>query len=368
MRSKVLFLTLVIFECILLGQAHGQDIVIKKDGRQLRTRIIDQDSERIKYHKYEQEDGPVFILYFDEIRTIRYDGKGYQGLPDEVSPQKSPKNNAQPEPDEKTASDTASKSIAPPSRGQNDQHHASQPATSVERENPMLAQINGRLALGAALPLGNFGQTLPGLQNTTLQVGNATTGVGISIGLEYRFAGTHLGIGAEFNAVTNEYQEDGLRSLIKPALEQEFDSTTTITINSISTEPNSNNLVGLYLFSREHLGKNWVYQIRVGAAYQTFIAGEILADFNASPSSGQTQAFRAPFQQLEGEGIAILGGFCIEYMIDGLIGSRNANAPKASLGLEVQFSQAYLNMDPGLAPRQDLNLLQPRAVLNVPLQ
>ena len=47
----------------------AQDIITKKDGTKLITKILEVSPTEVKYKKYSNQDGPTFILPTKDIRS-----------------------------------------------------------------------------------------------------------------------------------------------------------------------------------------------------------------------------------------------------------------------------------------------------------
>lgn len=340
--------------------AAAQDVVIKKDGARLQTRIIAQNADRIKYRNYKKRNqSPVYVLYFDEIARIDYDSVGFTQLPTDRrlrEREKEPDTTSAPKQLEPQEPDPTDAENIPP-----------EPARAPDKKTPYPpAPISGRIALGASFPLANYGATVTSTRFSTSQIGNATTGTGIELGAEFMIPETSLGLGVLLGAANNPYDQSGLKEFAEVALAATED--TSVRINNISSEPNSTSWLGLYLLSRDHLGPRWMYYLRAGAAYQSFVSGEFEISYEVASPNGFTSA-RARSTSSEAYGLSLLSGLGVEYFFETMERVRSAQPDYAmSLGLEVLFSQSYLETNVESIPRQSVNLLQLRAVLNVPLQ
>lgn len=70
MKSKKLFLALL----ILIGNyVHAQDIITKKNGDDIKAKIVEVNQNEIKYKSFTNPDGPLFVIYKSDILLIRYE-------------------------------------------------------------------------------------------------------------------------------------------------------------------------------------------------------------------------------------------------------------------------------------------------------
>jgi hypothetical protein len=69
MRKHLLFLLLVAFT----GNIFAQDIIIKRNGDELKSRVLEITSESIKYKEFEFQDGPIRNLKISEVFMIIYE-------------------------------------------------------------------------------------------------------------------------------------------------------------------------------------------------------------------------------------------------------------------------------------------------------
>lgn len=67
-KSILIFLLNVITYSI----GFSQDIIIKRNGDLIKSKVIEIDDEKIKYKKFESLDGPVYNIRKDEVSRIKY--------------------------------------------------------------------------------------------------------------------------------------------------------------------------------------------------------------------------------------------------------------------------------------------------------
>ena len=70
MMKKLILSTLVLFS--LLAPVRAQDLIITKDFKEIKGKIIEVTSNEIKYKKSNNLDGPTYITNKSEILVVRY--------------------------------------------------------------------------------------------------------------------------------------------------------------------------------------------------------------------------------------------------------------------------------------------------------
>ncbi|MDR2287288.1 MAG: hypothetical protein LBE04_07425 [Prevotellaceae bacterium] len=69
---KKVLLILVIFTVTVI-RVDAQDIITKKDGNEVRAKVIEIVPDAIKYKMFDNQDGPVYVLSKSEIFMIKYE-------------------------------------------------------------------------------------------------------------------------------------------------------------------------------------------------------------------------------------------------------------------------------------------------------
>lgn len=67
--------------------ANAQDIITKVDGTCISAKVLEVNPEAVKYNLVDNPDGPVYVLFIQDIHTIRYENgfvETYNDLPDEA--------------------------------------------------------------------------------------------------------------------------------------------------------------------------------------------------------------------------------------------------------------------------------------------
>ena len=72
--KKVLIFTIVLF---MLNSLKAQDIIIKNDGSEIKSKVIEVTLNEVKYKRFDNIDGPTFTLIKTDIFKINYQN-GYQ--------------------------------------------------------------------------------------------------------------------------------------------------------------------------------------------------------------------------------------------------------------------------------------------------
>lgn len=70
--KKLLFLS--ILTCITLSTnfLFAQDTIVKKDGKIIVSKVIEISPTEIKYKKWDNLDGPTYVIYREDVRKIKY--------------------------------------------------------------------------------------------------------------------------------------------------------------------------------------------------------------------------------------------------------------------------------------------------------
>jgi nitrogen fixation protein FixH len=69
--KKILLVLLVFIGTVI--RVDAQDIITKKDGNEIRAKVIEINPDAIKYKMFENQDGPVYVLPNAEIFMIKYE-------------------------------------------------------------------------------------------------------------------------------------------------------------------------------------------------------------------------------------------------------------------------------------------------------
>jgi len=77
------FSTLVLFFLTII--TYGQDLITKKNGEDIKAKVLEVTLSEIKYKKYENIDGPIYSLLTKELLIIRYEN-GTKDLFNQRSP------------------------------------------------------------------------------------------------------------------------------------------------------------------------------------------------------------------------------------------------------------------------------------------
>jgi len=73
MKNRFLFLSLMSFLlCLFSGPAFSQDIIIKLTGEEIEAKVLEVNPTEVKYKKFNNQDGPLFIIKKSEIFMIKY--------------------------------------------------------------------------------------------------------------------------------------------------------------------------------------------------------------------------------------------------------------------------------------------------------
>lgn len=84
-------ISLLVFLLLLVLPSYAQDTITKKDGTDVKAKILEVSKKEVKYKSWDNQDGPTFILAASEILMIRFEngtnqvmdstpkGSGYNG-------------------------------------------------------------------------------------------------------------------------------------------------------------------------------------------------------------------------------------------------------------------------------------------------
>ena len=70
MNKSIIAFVLILGSCLT---ASAQSIITRKDGTDIQAKILKVTSSEIKYQKYSNPDGPVFVMSKSDIRSVRYE-------------------------------------------------------------------------------------------------------------------------------------------------------------------------------------------------------------------------------------------------------------------------------------------------------
>src|SRR6186713_1088642 len=60
------------FFCLIVQASLAQDIILKTNGDEIQSKVVEIDAEKVKYKKYENPDGPLYSIAVAEVFMIRY--------------------------------------------------------------------------------------------------------------------------------------------------------------------------------------------------------------------------------------------------------------------------------------------------------
>ena len=77
MKARISFFQRIISLCIVMlfgmfMSIHAQDVIIKKNGEELKTKVMEVSSDEIKYKMWDYQDGPLYTISTSEIFMIKY--------------------------------------------------------------------------------------------------------------------------------------------------------------------------------------------------------------------------------------------------------------------------------------------------------
>lgn len=67
---------------LAVGYVSGQDVIFKKDGTKLETKVIEIGPESVKYKKHSNLDGPDYVIRKSEILVIDYENGSHDSFAD----------------------------------------------------------------------------------------------------------------------------------------------------------------------------------------------------------------------------------------------------------------------------------------------
>jgi hypothetical protein len=328
----------------LMESLQAQDIIVKQNGARLKTQLVDTTGERIRYRLYGQDNSPVFVVYWEEVRKIILENG------EEIrAPQ------AQ-EPEEPKAEEP--KERRPPTR----QERSRSP--SSKQNTPPLAKSQAlfKASLGASFPLGLYGRNFEDINAgpNALQLGFAQTGATLELALELRLAqNAPFGIGLMLNGAAHSYAEDFNRFLSDNI--DVFTGDSGSVLRNVTTEPHQVSQIGLYMYSRNYLGERFYCTTHFGLGFQAFAEGRV--QITASTPSGSVSG---PLETTDDYGgLLLFGGISPSYFPEGL--SLSPSQPMG-LFLDVAFSYAYMTGSSSIGEiERPLTQLQLRFGLLVPI-
>lgn len=88
-KRTIKFLTAIIVMVFPL-MAHAQDIIVKKDGGTLATKVIEVGQSEVKYKKFNHQDGPTYTILKADVNYINYENGEKESFgPAAIKPQQS---------------------------------------------------------------------------------------------------------------------------------------------------------------------------------------------------------------------------------------------------------------------------------------
>lgn len=69
MKKTILFIALLFSSCLVFSQ----DVITKKNGEDIKAKVMEVTTSEIKYKKFEYQDGPIYTVSKNEIVMIRYE-------------------------------------------------------------------------------------------------------------------------------------------------------------------------------------------------------------------------------------------------------------------------------------------------------
>jgi len=85
MTTRKILLTISVFLC-LITQGISQDVIIKRNGTEIQTKIIQITNDLIKYKDYSFLDGPLRSLYISEVFMVVYENGQRERFENNVEP------------------------------------------------------------------------------------------------------------------------------------------------------------------------------------------------------------------------------------------------------------------------------------------
>jgi hypothetical protein len=70
-KMKINFL-LLLFLCAFVMQMNAQDVIIKKNGEEINSKVLEISSSEIKYKRADYMDGPTYTIFRTEVFMIKY--------------------------------------------------------------------------------------------------------------------------------------------------------------------------------------------------------------------------------------------------------------------------------------------------------
>jgi hypothetical protein len=81
---------LIVFVFLRAGFAFGQDTIVQKNGTSIPAKVLEIDKTDVKYKKFENPDGPSYILPKSDVSMIRYQNGSVDSFNIVSSVQKTP--------------------------------------------------------------------------------------------------------------------------------------------------------------------------------------------------------------------------------------------------------------------------------------
>ena len=73
MIYKIKFLIALIVLCFVSQRLEAQDVIVKKDGTTILSKVLEVNEANLKYKKFKNPQGPTYSISLSEIMSVNYD-------------------------------------------------------------------------------------------------------------------------------------------------------------------------------------------------------------------------------------------------------------------------------------------------------
>ncbi|MAN88809.1 MAG: hypothetical protein CL555_19005 [Algoriphagus sp.] len=64
---------ILIATCLFYFESFSQDVITKRDGTDIQTKILEVTPNEIKYKKFDNQSGPTFTILISDVLMVQYE-------------------------------------------------------------------------------------------------------------------------------------------------------------------------------------------------------------------------------------------------------------------------------------------------------
>jgi len=91
MKTKLTLVALLIL--VAIGKMNAQDVLLLKNGEEQKVKVLEVNTNDIKYKKWDNQNGPAYSILKSELFMVKYENGSKDVFKDAVAPSPPPQNN-----------------------------------------------------------------------------------------------------------------------------------------------------------------------------------------------------------------------------------------------------------------------------------